>query len=255
LSTDSDWDKWGEIDPYFGVLSSDEYHADNLTEESRAKFFHTGDKKINSILANVRRHLDADYQPVRSLDFGCGVGRLVIPLAGLSETVVGVDVSDHMLAEAASNCHKRQIENVSFVKSDDGLTQLSGSFDLIHSSIVLQHIPTKRGMRFIDALLDHLAPGGVMVIQFYYACDAPKLIRALVKLRYSMPIANAARNLLRGRPLREPAMQLHTYDFGTIIGKCKAAGMNSFYFQPDNHAEFQSVTLYAQKSSTGADID
>ena len=250
MSTDSDWDKWGEIDPYFGVLSSDEYHAENLNEQSRAKFFGTGDEQINNILANVRHHLDTDYQPARSLDFGCGVGRLVIPLAGVSEVVVGVDVSDHMLAEVASNCDERQIENVSFVKSDDGLTQLSGSFDLIHSSIVLQHIPTKRGMRIIDALLSHLEPGGVMVIQFYYACDAPKLIRALVKLRYSLPIANVARNLLRGRPPREPAMQLHTYDFGTIIGKCKAVGVRNFYFQPDNHAEFQSVTLYAQRSST-----
>jgi len=253
LSTDSDWDKWGEIDPYFGVLSSDEYHAGNLNEESRAKFFQTGDKQIKDILANVRRHLDADYQPVSSLDFGCGVGRLVIPLAGLSETVVGVDVSDHMLAEAASNCQERQIENVSFVKSDDGLTQLNGSFDLIHSSIVLQHIPTKRGMQFIDALLDHLAPGGVMVIQFYYACDAPKLIRALVKLRYKLPIANAARNVLRGRPWREPAMQLHIYDFGTIVGKCKAVGVGDFYFQPGNHAEFQSVTLYAHRSERSCD--
>jgi SAM-dependent methyltransferase len=256
LSTDNDWDKWGEIDPYFGVLSSDEYHADNLNEESRANFFHSGDKHIGRILANVRRHLDANYQPARSLDFGCGVGRLVIPLAALSETVVGVDVSDHMIAEAASNCQKRQIENVSFVKSDDGLTQLNGSFDLIHSCLVLQHIPTKRGLRFISALLDHLEPGGVVVIQFYYACEAPKLIRALVNLRYRLPIANAARNLMRGRPLREPAMQLHTYDFGTIIGMFKAVGISSFYFQPGNHGEFQSVTLYAQKSKTiDANID
>jgi len=250
MSTDRDWDKWGEIDPYFGVLSSDEYHADNLSEESRANFFRSGDEHIGRILANVRRHLDAEFQPERSLDFGCGVGRLVIPLADLSEKVVGVDVSDHMIAEATSNCQKRQIENVSFVKSDDGLTQLNGSFNLIHSCLVLQHIPTKRGVQFIEALLAHLEPGGIVVIQFYYACKAPKLIRALVKLRYKLPIANAARNLLRGRPLREPAMQLHTYDFGNIIGMFKAAGVNSSYLQPSDHGEFETVTLYAQKSST-----
>jgi SAM-dependent methyltransferase len=250
LSTDNDWDKWGEIDPYFGVLSSDEYHADNLSDESRANFFQSGEKHIGRVLANARRHLDADFQPARSLDFGCGVGRLVIPLAGLSEKVVGVDVSDHMIREATSNCQKKQIENVSFVKSDDGLTQLGGSFNLIHSCLVLQHIPTNRGMQFIEALLGHLEPGGVVVIQFYYACKAPKLIRSLVKLRYKLPIANAARNLLRGRPLSEPAMQLHTYDFGSIIDMFKAVGVDSFYFQPGNHGEFQNVTLYAQKSNT-----
>jgi SAM-dependent methyltransferase len=250
LSTDNDWDKWGEIDPYFGVLSSDEYHADNLNEDSRAKFFQSGEEHIDRVLANIRRHLDADYQPASSLDFGSGVGRLVIPLAGLSETVVGVDVSDHMIAEATANCQKRQIENVSFVKSDDGLTKLSGSFDLIHSCLVLQHIRTKRGMSIIKALLDHLSPGGVMVIQFYYGCDAPKLIRALVKLRYRLPIANAARNLMRGRPLREPAMQLHTYDFVSIIEMAKTVGVNSVYFQPGRYGEFQNVTLYAQRPRT-----
>ena len=250
MSTDRDWDKWGEIDPYFGVLSSDEYHADKLSDESRANFFQSGEEHIGRIVANTRRHLDADFQPARSLDFGCGVGRLVIPLAGLSEKVVGVDVSDHMIAEATSNCQKRQIENVSFVRSNDGLTQLNGSFNLIHSCLVLQHIPTKRGMQFIEALLGHLEPGGVVVIQFYYACTAPKLIRSLVKLRYRLPIANAARNLLRGRPLSEPAMQLHTYDFGSIIDLFGAVGAGNFYFQAGAYGEFQTVTLYAQKSDT-----
>lgn len=179
---------------------------------------------------------------------GCGVGRLVIPLASLSKTVVGVDVSDHMLAEAASNCHKGNVENVSFVKSDDDLTELTGTFDLVHSCLVLQHIPTKRGMRLIKALLDHLEPGGVVVIQFYYRCDAPKPIRALVKLRYRLPIANAARNIFRGRPLREPAMQLHTYDLATIISMLKAVGASSVYLHPFSHGEFQSVALYAQKT-------
>jgi SAM-dependent methyltransferase len=222
LSTDTDWDKWGEIDPYFGVLSSDEYRADNLNEELRAKFFHSGD-------VYIRRTLD-------------------IPLAGLSREVVGIDVSDHMLAEAASNCEKRNVENVALVKSDDRLTQLDGSFNLIHSCLVLQHIPAKRGMQLIDALVRHLEPGGVVVIQFYYRCDAPKLVRALVKLRYRLPIANTARNLIRGRPLQEPAMQLHTYDLEAILCLLKAAGVASIYLHPFTHDEFQSVTLYGQKS-------
>lgn len=250
MSTDADWDKWGETDPYFGVLSSDEYHAENLNEESRAKFFQSGDEYIGRTLADVRRHLDVDYQPQRCVDFGCGVGRLVIPLAGLSETVVGIDVSEHMLAEAASNCRKKNIENVSFVNSDDDLTKLTGSYNLIHSCIVLQHIPTERGMRLFNALLQHLEPGGVVAIQFYYRCDAPRIIRALVKLRYKLPIANAARNLIHGRPLNEPAMQLHIYDLEAMISLLKACGVDSIYLRPHRHQEFQSVALYGQKAKS-----
>jgi SAM-dependent methyltransferase len=248
LGTDADWDKWGEIDPYFGVLSSDEYRSDNLNEESQAAFFRSGAEHIDRTLATVREHLDADYRPTASLDFGCGVGRLVMPLAGLSKTVVGVDVSDHMLAESAANCRKNKIENVSFVKSDDGLTKLAGKFDLIHSCLVLQHIPTNRGMQLLQGLLQHLEPGGVVVIQFYYRCDAPKLIRALVKLRYKLTIFNAIRNLLRGRPLREPAMQLHTYDIEAVITLLEAAGVRSIYLSPFRIPDFQSVRLYGQKS-------
>lgn len=253
MSTDADWDKWGETDPYFGVLSSDEYHAENLNEESRAKFFQSGEEYIGHTLADVRSHLDVDYQPKRCVDFGCGVGRLVIPLAGLSEKVTGIDVSDHMLVEAASNCRMKNVENVSFVKSDDDLTKLTGSYDFIHSCLVLQHIPTKRGMRLVNALLRHLEPGGVVAVQFYYRCDAPKAIRALVKLRYRLPIANAARNLIRGRPLSEPAMQLHTYDLEAMIRLLKARGVDSVYLRPFRHHEFQSVALYGQKAKSAGE--
>ena len=248
MGTDADWDKWGEIDPYFGVLSSDEYRSDNLNEESRAAFFRSGAEYIDRTLATVRKHLDADYRPTASLDFGCGVGRLVMPLAGLSQTVVGVDVSDHMLAESAANCRNNKIENVSFVKSDDGLTKLAGKFDLIHSCLVLQHIPTKRGMQLLQGLLQHLEPGGVVAIQFYYHCDAPKLIRAIVKLRYKLTILNAIRNLLRGRPLREPAMQLHTYDIQAVVTLLNAAGVKNIYLRPFSTPDFQNVALYAQKT-------
>ena len=89
MSTDADWDKWGEIDPYYGVLSSDEYRQDNLNEDSRTKFFRSGAEYIDRTLHNVRNHLDTGFQPERCLDFGCGVGRLVIPLAGLSKTLSG----------------------------------------------------------------------------------------------------------------------------------------------------------------------
>ena len=153
-----------------------------------------------------------------------------------------------MLAEASSNCQERNIENVSFVKSDDDLTKLTGTFDLIHSHIVLQHIPEKRGMHLIKALLRHLDPGGVIAIHFFYHCDAPKAVRALVKLSYVLPIANYARNLVRGRPVREPAMQLHTYDLESVINLLDEAGVSSIYLKSFRSYEFRGVLLYGQKS-------
>jgi SAM-dependent methyltransferase len=161
LGTDRDWEEWGKSDPYFGVLSSDEFHAKNLDEAALAKFFEKGEKHIDQVLRTIRDRLDKDFNVRRCADLGCGVGRLVIPLAGLSDEVVGIDVSESMLAEAQANCQKRQIENVSFVQSDDNLSRLSGQFNLVHSCLVLQHIPTARGMRILEALAKRLEAGGV----------------------------------------------------------------------------------------------
>jgi trans-aconitate methyltransferase len=247
LSTDRDWEEWGKSDPYFGVLSSDEFHGENLDETALGKFFRTGEEHIDRVLRTIRERLDKDFKVRKCADLGCGVGRLVIPLAGISDDVVGIDVSESMLAEAQANCQKRRIENVSFVQSDDSLSRLSGPFNLVHTCLVLQHIPTARGMRILHALVNHLEPGGVAVIQFSYRCDAPKMIRALVKLRYRLPVANAARNLMRGRPLMEPAMQLHTYSLDDVVGLLVDSGVDHFYMESSQHQEFQEVTLYAQR--------
>ena len=248
MGTDRDWEKWGRDDPYFGVLSAEKYRAENIDDNTRRAFFESGEAHVEDVLATIHSRVDPDFRPTSVVDLGCGVGRLVIPLARISDKVCGVDVSDSMLDEAARNCRSMGIENCTFVKSDDGLTQLEGSFDLIHSCLVLQHIPTARGMRLLEGLVRRLAPGGVVAIQFYYRCDAPKLIRSLVKLRYRFAPANALRNVMRGRPMSEPAMQLHTYALDDVVGLLVNSGVEHAYMQYDSYAEFQTVTLYAQRS-------
>ena len=94
-----------------------------------------------------KRHLDPSFSPKSVLDFGCGTGRLVIPLAEIADYVLGLDVSESMLWEARKNCKAHALNNVQLLKSDDTLSCLDGCFDFIHSFIVFQHIPVKRGIR------------------------------------------------------------------------------------------------------------
>ena len=70
MGTDKDWDKWGATDPYFGVLSADEYRSDNLDEQMRTKFFRSGSDYVGNVMSEIRSHLDASFQPKASLDFG-----------------------------------------------------------------------------------------------------------------------------------------------------------------------------------------
>src|SRR4051812_3426092 len=97
--TDSDWEKFGRIDPYYGVLSHDRFHAAAEAGEARQAFFQSGESHIDLVFRTIREHCDADFAPQRAFDFGCGVGRLVIPLARRAARVVGADISDAMLAE------------------------------------------------------------------------------------------------------------------------------------------------------------
>lgn len=247
MGTDRDWQKWGEQDPYFGVLSSEDFRKSNLSQENRAEFFRSGEAHIDEVFAKIRNHVWPGFDPSRSLDFGCGVGRLLIPLSKKSAEVTGVDVADAMLAEAQANCTANGIGNAKFVRSDDSLSGLVGNYDFMHSALVFQHILTERGLRLLSELLKHLAPGGVVALQFFYRADAPKWVRALVKLRYRIPWLNNLRNMLRGRPLHEPAMQLHCYDLGALIDAFRSAGIPGVYLDVYEAFGFQGAMIYGRK--------
>src|SRR5277367_1629330 len=100
LSTDHEWEEWGRRDPYFGVLTHPRFRRANLTEAAKSEFFESGRLHVEYVMQVVRKHIDADFTPKRALDFGCGVGRILIPLAQVTQEVVGVDVSPSMLHEA-----------------------------------------------------------------------------------------------------------------------------------------------------------
>lgn len=245
--TDKSWEQWGSTDPYFGVLSSEEYRAANLSEESKLKFFRSGEDHINRVLDVIRHHVDRDFRPHNSLDFGCGVGRALFPLAKISDAAVGLDVSESMLAECRRNCQILGLNNVRLLKSDDKLSGLAGDFDFIHSYIVFQHIPVRRGEQLCALLLGHLRPGGVAAMQFYYHCSASRLLRALVRIRYRVPLANHIRNLLKGHRLSEPPMELHIYDVGRLATLFYHSNIINIFLELSQCGEFASVTIYGKK--------
>lgn len=94
----------GMNEPYFGVITHDEFRKSNLTDENRKEFFNSGTAHVESVLKKIREHIGPAFMIKQALDFGCGVRRLVIPLSEITENVTGVDVSDSMLGEAGKNC-------------------------------------------------------------------------------------------------------------------------------------------------------
>ncbi len=170
--TDLDWERWGAQDPYFGVLTNPKFRASALTDEAKAEFMASGQWHVDYLMNTVKARFLPDFQPTSILDFGCGVGRLLLPFRRLAPRVVGVDVSPSMLAEARRNCEAAGVGHVALVDSDDDLSQVDGPFDLVHSCIVLQHIEIPRGRRLFERMVECVAPGGIGALHVTYGWDA-----------------------------------------------------------------------------------
>jgi SAM-dependent methyltransferase len=255
-STDKEWERIGKTNPYYGVLSYDKYKSESLSEDKKREFFESGEAYISGITNFIKEHFKISGGIKRSLDFGCGVGRLVIPLASVSEHVTGVDVSDSMIAEAISNCRDRKIGNVSFVKSDDSLSRLNGTFDLIHSLIVFQHIPAPRGEILFGKLLSHLAPGGIGVFHFTYGSFSKSHMKLefFSRLKAAFPIIQKTINLVKGRGWSHPLpeiMEMNHYDLNRLFELIHSCGAKNCYVdmtEKGGGSHHKHVQLFFQKN-------
>jgi 2-polyprenyl-3-methyl-5-hydroxy-6-metoxy-1,4-benzoquinol methylase len=159
-----------------------------------------------------------------ALDFGCGVGRLALPLASEAGFVHadGVDVSVSMLREARANAERMAVENVSFIESSEffepsGLHADRRLYSFIHSFIVLQHIPPSKGYVIFRGLLDRLEPGGVIALHFPYFRKVSSLRKLTNYMRVRSRLLHSAGNLLQRKPLAEPPMQMNRHDMNKLF--------------------------------------
>jgi len=253
-NTDLEWQKFGDRDPYFAVLTDKSYQTHNLNEQTKEEFFQTGYHYVFHILTKIREHLNPHYIPRQALDFGCGVGRLVIPLAEIAASVTGVDISEAMLHEARKNCQERRINNVCFLTSDDNLSLLPYQYDFIHSFIVFQHLPVKRGEYLFQRLIDHLADEGIAVIHFTYARDQMsykrKLFFLISQIKKYIPFAKRGINLIRGRNIFAPDMQMNVYNLNYLFYIIQKNHIQNCYIEYTNHGGELGVLIYFQKPKT-----
>lgn len=245
--SDRDWEKLGASDPYWAVLTDEGFHKGRLTPEAIARFFDEGERDVARVFSAITRSIAADFKPARALDFGCGVGRLVIPLSRRCGEVVGVDVSEAMLAEARRNAGRAGVTNATFVRGDDSLSQVAGKFDFVHSYIVLQHIPVPRGEAITRRLLELLEPGGVGALHFTYATGLSAKSRILLWARVHVPLANPALNVLLRRSPSHPVMQLNEYSVGRLLGILQDAGCVDVHGMLTDHQGNRGAMLLFQK--------
>jgi len=246
-NTDRAWEYFGRHNPYWGVVTAEQYRGQDLAEAVKEAFFASGQQHVDELMTAIRTHIDPNFRVETALDFGCGVGRILIPLAKMCTSAVGVDISEAMLAEAKVNCLQQGIDNVTLVQSDDNLSELAQRFDFVHSYIVLQHIAPKRGYVIIRKLLELTTDTGVAALHLTYFDPASPRAQWRTKLYKHVPFLFRARNLLKGRPADEPLMQMNCYNLNKVLQLVQSAGFDRCSCHFTNH-DFWGVFILCQRS-------
>jgi ubiquinone/menaquinone biosynthesis C-methylase UbiE len=246
--SDKSWEKLGQKNPYYWVTTMDEYVDKKWDQETQAKFFNDSANYLNKILRIINGHIDSNFTPTNALDFGCGVGRVTIPLSKVCKSVVGTDVSSSMLEAADKLCKEEDIGNIKLVKGDDNLSKVTGTFDFIHSIYVFQHIPFKRGKIILDRLLSSLEPNGVGTLQFLIHNELSISKKLIYWTKVNIPLACNIFNIIKGKSWNTPMMQLNNYNLNYILQTLKKNGCEHSYIRYTKEDEYYGALIFFQKN-------
>lgn len=140
-----------------GAMPSDYVYDQGFTEErtrlgAMESLWDPGTRALLDELG-----LRSSEKPWRCLEVGAGGGSLLQWMTDRGASVLAVDIDTRFIESLASDTIEvRRLD----IRTDE-LPQ--GEFDLVHSRLVLEHLPDRR--QIIDRLAATLRPGGWMVIE------------------------------------------------------------------------------------------
>jgi SAM-dependent methyltransferase len=247
-NAERDWQKWGAENPYFGVVSSPKYLKNNLTEQTREEFFQSGEGHVQNVYSVIQSKVRPGFQASRVLDFGCGVGRLLIPFANRAQTAFGVDISSGMLAEAEKNCSAHGVQGVQLLHASEIDRIEAGSIDLVHSYIVFQHIPVSEGERLLRKLISLIAQGGIGAIHITFSNGHSSLRRAALAVRSRSRSVHGLLNGMQGKPLSLPLMQMNSYSMNRVMDILVESHCSNVHLEFTDHDGFRGAMFYFEKT-------
>ena len=248
---EADWERFAAREPYFAVLTAPEYLRQNLTPERRRAFFESGDALVASMFRAIELQLSPYFNPSAILEYGCGAGRLAIPLARRAARnaglVTAVDRSPAMLDAARREAGEHGVSNVQFRTPAELFSSGGQTFDFITCYFVMQRLPPDQGLPLLASLLDRLTPKGVAVFHIPFRSTASSALTALRWLRSAVPGMNALVNTARRRPAGEPFVRSYTYDLAAVFGVLKAGGIETMHLVFEPHEGLETALLYVEK--------
>jgi SAM-dependent methyltransferase len=158
------WEKFAEADPYTYILT-------DLKSPDPKKFWESGERTVQAELLPLIRERAIRRQI--GLELGCGVGRLLFPMARHFEEMVGVDIAEGMVRRAVSFAGDNGIRNVALaaISGPEDLLhkarEYAGKVDFLYSLLVFQHIPDFAVIEgYLHAVGELLERNGIAYLQF-----------------------------------------------------------------------------------------
>lgn len=164
--TVSAWKKLGEEEPYWSVITHNQYKMENMDSKCKEAFYKSGILKAQEIVRTlVRNGFVSEPKELKGcsiIEYGCGCGRVTMSLSDIFGKVVAVDISPGNLGIAQS----LELDNTEFVMIEDmnDYPNLPMA-DVVYSYIVLQHNTPPVMEYILNSMLGRLKSGGVAIFQ------------------------------------------------------------------------------------------
>ncbi|HVE15420.1 MAG TPA: methyltransferase domain-containing protein [Chthoniobacterales bacterium] len=191
------------------------------------------------------------FRPRNALYFGCGVGRLLIPLAARVQEVSGVDISERMLEITRENLKARGYSPVWLGTTLDRLPA-DARYDLVHSFIVLQHIPVGQAVPIFGELLRRVSQDGIAVLHLTYSPASHPMNRWATHARAKFKgfvlrngLLSSLVKLIKGR-LPDPPMLMENFPLNEIFALLHDEGFNDVRVRPSFHG-MRGIVIFAQR--------
>ncbi len=138
--------------------------------------------------SDARELLPFVHPRARVLDLGCGIGRVMRPLAPHVGEIVGVDVSGEMLSRARDYLHG--VPNHRLVLTDGrSLPDIEDqSVDLLYSFLCFIHVDKRSAYRYFGEIARVLAPRARALLQFQDILSAEGLAKFAQEVDSDYPL-------------------------------------------------------------------